>query len=109
MVVNPDKPDIEVVASSSTFREGDVLDVRCDVRGVARGYQVTWSRVGYSDLGDNVITQPGEEGVQVIVFLPQHSVWFRSDWMCELLGFSFTDFHRPSRGQLLSRVPPSAC
>ena len=57
MVANPHKPDIEVVASSSTFREGDVLDVRCDVRGVARGYQVTWSRVGYPDLGDNVITR----------------------------------------------------
>ena len=55
--MNPDKPDIEVVASATNFREGDILDVRCDVRGVARGYQVTWSRVGYSDLGDNVIAR----------------------------------------------------
>lgn len=58
MPVNSNRPNIKITPSKEfPIQFGDTLDLRCDVRGVARGYQVTWSKVGSSDLGQGVISR----------------------------------------------------
>jgi len=55
LTVNPAKPKISIKPSSPTPYIGGYLDVKCDVDGLAfRGHQISWAKVGHSELGDNV-------------------------------------------------------
>ena len=52
------KPDIQIVPSIAFPRTGDMLDVRCEVRGAGRaGNKVFWTKVGQTQLGDGVVTR----------------------------------------------------
>jgi len=57
VVVNTDKPSIEITASKERPQPGDTLDVTCNVTGAGRGDQVSWSRVGFTELGQEVISR----------------------------------------------------
>ena len=58
LTVNPDRPSITIVSTPRYAQPGDMVDLRCEVRGAGRGYQVTWTRVGHTGpLGDNVLAR----------------------------------------------------
>ena len=57
MPMNNNMPSIKITPSKEFFEYGDTLDLTCEVEGAGRGYQVTWSKLGQSELGDGVIAR----------------------------------------------------
>ena len=58
MPMNNNMPSIKITPSKEFPVEyGDTLDLTCEVEGAGRGYQVTWSKLGQSELGDGVIAR----------------------------------------------------
>ena len=57
MTVNLERPDISVVSYPPFPQLGDNVDLRCEVTGAGRGYQITWSKVGQSGLDDNALAR----------------------------------------------------
>ena len=53
----PRRPQIKIVASPRYPTLGDMMDLKCEVSGAGRGYQVNWSRVGYDGLGEGVVAR----------------------------------------------------
>ena len=57
LTVNPDRPSINILSNPRYPQAGDTVDLRCEVTGATRGYQVEWSKVGQAGLGDNVLAR----------------------------------------------------
>ena len=51
------RPDVKIVASPRYPALGDMLDLKCEVAGAGRGYQVNWTRVGQDSLGEGVVAR----------------------------------------------------
>ena len=48
---------INILSNPRYPQAGDTVDLRCEVTGATRGYQVEWSKVGQAGLGDNVLAR----------------------------------------------------
>ena len=58
LTVNPDRASIKIVSTPPYPQLGDTVDLRCEVTGAGRGYQVNWTKVGQpGTLGDNVMAR----------------------------------------------------
>jgi len=57
MMAKPDKPRIEIVPSQENPQPGDTLDVTCNVTGAEVGDQVSWSRTGFAELGQDIVSR----------------------------------------------------